>query len=124
MKKTHYAVKVGRNQGIYRSWEECQVQVEGFPRAKFKGFSSYSEAEKWLLGGVTHKPAKKPRKPKGTKNYPMFNPHVVRMGNGNQHLYSGSRPPWDFPGEFIRCCDSEWLEPINRNAPAYQREGL
>jgi hypothetical protein len=33
-----YGVRRGRTSGIYRSWEECQTQVEGFSGRKFKSF--------------------------------------------------------------------------------------
>ena len=34
----YYAVRIGRKSGIYRSWDECKRQVDGFPYAKFKSF--------------------------------------------------------------------------------------
>ncbi|KAJ1880096.1 hypothetical protein H4R99_002028 [Coemansia sp. RSA 1722] len=40
----YYAVRNGRRPGIYRSWAECQAQVSGFPRAKFKKFSTEQDA--------------------------------------------------------------------------------
>ena len=44
-KKKYYVVWEGRLPGIYLSWEECKVQTEGFPTAKFKSFESQTEAE-------------------------------------------------------------------------------
>ena len=35
-KKTYYAVKVGKNPGIYRTWEQTKEQVEGFSGAVYK----------------------------------------------------------------------------------------
>lgn len=49
MKKI-YAVKVGRQVGLFSTWAECEAQVKGFQGAKFKGFSSKEEAEEWLSG--------------------------------------------------------------------------
>ncbi len=43
-----YAVKVGRNPGLFRSWGECKKQVHGFKGARFKSFSSEAEAKEWL----------------------------------------------------------------------------
>ena len=40
-----YAVKIGRNPGIYNSWAECQQQVTGFKGAIFKSFKTKEEAE-------------------------------------------------------------------------------
>jgi ribonuclease HI len=40
-----YTVWVGRNPGIYSSWEECQLQINGFESAVYKSFSTREEAE-------------------------------------------------------------------------------
>ncbi|EME85787.1 uncharacterized protein MYCFIDRAFT_118885, partial [Pseudocercospora fijiensis CIRAD86] len=43
-----YAVRVGKEPGIYHSWAECLDQVRGFPKAMFKSFISLSEAEAFV----------------------------------------------------------------------------
>ncbi|KAK9225673.1 hypothetical protein WN943_010717 [Citrus x changshan-huyou] len=43
---TYYVVFVGRRPGIYESWPECQLQVNGFPRNLFKSYKSKESAEK------------------------------------------------------------------------------
>jgi len=48
MKKMFYAVKVGRNPGIYTTWEECEQQISGFPGNKYKKFKTFEEAETFL----------------------------------------------------------------------------
>lgn len=50
-KKNFYAVRQGRNPGIYTSWPDCQKQVIGFAGASFKGFAAREEAEEFLRGG-------------------------------------------------------------------------
>jgi ribonuclease HI len=40
-----YTVWVGRNPGVYSSWEECQLQINGFENAIYKSFSTKEEAE-------------------------------------------------------------------------------
>lgn len=60
-----YAVRVGREPGIYSTWyffpseplpnltpgrAECEAQVKGFHDAKFKKFNSPSEAKAWIAG--------------------------------------------------------------------------
>jgi len=47
-KKQYYAVRNGREPGIYRTWEECKAQVDGYAKAQFKGFGSLEEAEAYL----------------------------------------------------------------------------
>lgn len=40
----YYAVKKGKNPGIYTSWEECQNEVLGFSGAIYKSFENYDDA--------------------------------------------------------------------------------
>ena len=47
-KKTYYAVKVGKNPGIYRTWEQTKEQVEGFSGAVYKSFLTEDEAIKFI----------------------------------------------------------------------------
>ena len=39
-----YVVWEGREPGVYDSWEECEAQVNGYPGAKYKSFSSQADA--------------------------------------------------------------------------------
>lgn len=49
-----YAVKEGREPGIYTSWPEAQAQVSGFAGAVFKSFPSKADAESYL--GISQNP--------------------------------------------------------------------
>lgn len=40
----YYVVWKGRQPGIYDSWEECLVQVKGFPGARYKAYPEKREA--------------------------------------------------------------------------------
>ena len=42
---TFYTVWTGRQIGVFNSWDECRLQVEGFPGAKYKGFPTREAAE-------------------------------------------------------------------------------
>lgn len=44
MARKFYVIWEGRAPGIYDSWEEAQAQVEGFPGAKYKSFTSQTAA--------------------------------------------------------------------------------
>ena len=46
--KKFYAVRVGRKTGIFRTWDDCRAQVEGFGGARYKGFLTEAEAHAWL----------------------------------------------------------------------------
>lgn len=37
-----YAVAVGRNVGIFETWDECNTSVAGYPKAHYRSFSSKS----------------------------------------------------------------------------------
>lgn len=50
MAKKVYAVKRGRETGLFSDWETCRAQVEGFPGAVHKGFETPEEARAWLWG--------------------------------------------------------------------------
>lgn len=50
MAKKYYAVKNGRNNGIFFTWDECKKQVDGFAGAQYKGFDDIAEAESYLRG--------------------------------------------------------------------------
>ncbi|MGN1245464.1 MAG: viroplasmin family protein [Muribaculaceae bacterium] len=45
-----YVVWVGNNPGIYETWEDCKLQVENFPGARYKAFKSREEAIMALRG--------------------------------------------------------------------------
>lgn len=50
MTKFYYAVRNGRNPGIYNSWAECEKQVKGFKEAKYKKFKTCDEANNFING--------------------------------------------------------------------------
>ena len=52
MASKFYAVKAGRNPGIYLSWDECQKQTKGFSGAIFKSFKERCDAENFIKGTV------------------------------------------------------------------------
>ena len=58
MKKI-YAVKIGRQTGLFSTWAACEKQVKGYPGAKFKGFASAQEAAAWLAEPIRSVPSAK-----------------------------------------------------------------
>ncbi|ORE21388.1 hypothetical protein BCV71DRAFT_168867, partial [Rhizopus microsporus] len=52
----YYAVRVGRRQGIYKSWSDCKEQVLGVSGAKFKKFNSLEEAQAFVDADVYSTP--------------------------------------------------------------------
>jgi hypothetical protein len=43
-----YGVAVGREIGVFDTWDECNRSVKGYPGAKFKGFESHAKASAWV----------------------------------------------------------------------------
>ena len=53
----YYAVAVGRNTGIFSTWDECSSQVNGFKGSRFKKFSTFEEAESFVASYSNAAPA-------------------------------------------------------------------
>lgn len=47
-KNNFYAVRQGRQTGIFMSWGECEKQVKGYPGAVYKGFKYKEDALQYL----------------------------------------------------------------------------
>ena len=48
MEKKFYAVKKGRQTGIFETWEECKKNTTGYKNAVFKSFKTLAEAKSFL----------------------------------------------------------------------------
>ena len=49
-KKKYYVVWEGNVPGIYESWNETQLQIKGYPNAKYKSFKTLEEAKEAYAG--------------------------------------------------------------------------
>lgn len=47
-KKNFYAVKKGKVNGIFSTWDECKASVEAYSGAVYKGFATLAEARDYL----------------------------------------------------------------------------
>ncbi|XP_048354142.1 ribonuclease H1 isoform X2 [Sphaerodactylus townsendi] len=50
----YYAVRKGRQTGVYRTWEECKEQVDKYQYASFKKFSAEEDAWDFVDSGSSH----------------------------------------------------------------------
>lgn len=50
VRRKFYVVWEGHAPGIYDSWDECEQQIKGYPGAKYKSFSSQTEATEAFRG--------------------------------------------------------------------------
>lgn len=122
MAKRFYGVRKGRATGVYKTWDECKAQVDGFPGAEFKGFPTEDQARDYA-GGSAPDPAK-PDKTAGTEpEYPYafvdgsYNPSrkisgwggflVTAAGASYPLQGSEARPEWtamrNVCGEVMGC---------------------
>lgn len=53
-KKKYYAYLVNGENGITESWPQCQKLVSGIKSARYKGFETKEEAERWLNAGADY----------------------------------------------------------------------
>ncbi len=49
----YYAVRRGYRPGVYLSWPDCRVQVEGFSGAEHKRFRTYQEAQQYVVAAAS-----------------------------------------------------------------------
>lgn len=59
MAKKYYAVRAGRQTGVFLTWDACKAQTIGYKGAAFKSFPTLEEAEAFVRGenSVTAPPA-------------------------------------------------------------------
>jgi ribonuclease HI len=53
-KKKYYAYSINGKNGITDNWPQCQKVVSGMIDAKYKGFETKEEAERWLKAGASY----------------------------------------------------------------------
>lgn len=49
----YYAVRKGNASGIYKTWDEAKLQVNGFKGAEYKSFKTEKEAQTYMGGDIT-----------------------------------------------------------------------
>ena len=102
-----YAVRKGRNPGIYLTWPDCQQQVKNFSCAQFKSFPSYEEALAWMQQGGA--PAANAPSRQGSRQEFNLDAHLSLSctqhagGTGAQPSHACPPPP-----------PSDFLHPINQ----------
>eukprot|EP00112_Aurelia_sp_Birch-Aquarium-sp1_P009974 Seg2153.6 transcript_id=Seg2153.6/GoldUCD/mRNA.D3Y31 product="Ribonuclease H1" protein_id=Seg2153.6/GoldUCD/D3Y31 len=126
-----YAVRSGRNAGIYKTWDECKSQVDGYSGARFKKFRSRDEALNFIGGQSTvakvHKRTSKPTFGGSQKNYGSSKEYNGDLGSyyhgdGSAQYYGGASSSIDeeslyqpnSPG-YCQSCSSTYQQ--NSGAP-------
>jgi hypothetical protein len=47
-KPKFYGVRVGRQIGVFDSWDKCRSMVDGVSNSEFRSFPTYAEAARWV----------------------------------------------------------------------------
>ncbi|PWG00123.1 ribonuclease H family protein [Levilactobacillus bambusae] len=104
-KKKVYAVKAGRQTGIFKTWTETESQVKGYPGAQYKSFATLAEANAYLAGS-TASSASRPKSSKDSRMTPPAGPVDITVytdggsrntGNvANGHVKSTDKAAWAY----------------------------
>ena len=71
-KKKYYVVWEGVEPGIYTDWNSCQLQIKGYPNAKYKSYKTLADAEQAYASDVSTEIVRKKRKTTKTVAFEEF----------------------------------------------------
>jgi len=98
--KKYYGVKVGRMQGVYKTWAECQKQVIGYKGALFKSFPTEAEAKEYVAGiapAAADDAAEQMASPVNTTAGKHYDIYVDGSYDNNKKQYSWGFAVYDGP---------------------------
>lgn len=96
-KNNYYVVWSGRQIGVFASWDECRLQVEGFPGARYKGFPTREAAESAFKNGPDSK-----SEPKiSLENLPEGTPRPNTISIAVDAACSGNPGKMEYRGVFV-----------------------
>ncbi|MFC6323936.1 ribonuclease H family protein [Companilactobacillus baiquanensis] len=105
----YYAVRRGKKTGIYRSWAECKAQVDGFTGARYKSFTTESEAKAFMNGKDSYE------KSAPKKNVKISDFEVIVYTDG------GSRNHGNVKGGHVRKDDkAAWAYHISHDGETFE----
>lgn len=100
-----YVVWVGDQPGIYDSWEECKLQVERFPNAKYKSFATKEEAVAAFRGDTSQQMDLLRSIVSGAGNRPVINyeafPEIVVNSLAVDAACSGNPGVMEYRGVWV-----------------------
>ncbi len=98
-KKKYYAVKNGKQIGIYENWEDCKEQIEGFSGAEYKSFATRKEAESYIKGESMIETLEIPSDVLCAFVDGSFDARTNRYGSGMVLIYQGEEKTFYKAGE-------------------------
>jgi ribonuclease HI len=96
-KQKFYVVWEGHKPGVYKTWDDCKKQVDGFPQAKYKSFESAAEADAALKGSYW-KFVKKTDARTTTPGAKMSRSAIIRESVAVDAACSGNPGPMEYRG--------------------------
>ena len=97
-KKKYYVVWAGNEPGIYESWAETQLQIKGYPNAKYKSFKSLEEAKSAYHGNYhDHVVRKESRKKQNFIDHSL-NPEIIKDSISVDAACSGNPGVMEYQG--------------------------
>lgn len=83
-KKKFYAVRAGRETGIFESWNECESQVKGYPKCEYKSFETVEQAKEYLSQPSYHQSRTKQQQNEPRLESSMSMPSINTSGNAKR----------------------------------------
>lgn len=96
-KKKYYVVWQGHTPGIYDNWTDCQLQVKGFPGARYQSFKSRAEAEAALSAGPAASSGEK-KTPKKNRLSDLSQANIEWKSISVDAACSGNPGPMEYQG--------------------------
>ncbi len=97
-KQKYYVVWDGNNPGIYDSWVECQLQIKGYPGAKYKSFKTKDEATQAFRDGFSSHIGTKKNKVKSTRVISKNHSDIIQHSLSVDAACSGSPGILEYQG--------------------------
>ncbi len=95
-KKKFYVVWQGVEPGIYESWAATQAQINGYPGARYRSYSTRAAAEEAYVAGPDADPPKKAKAPKPTAD--PNDPAIIWKSISVDAACSGNPGPMEYQG--------------------------
>ena len=98
-KKKYYVVWEGNEPGIYSSWTDCQLQIKGYPNARYKAFPTLHEAQEAYGDSPQSHIGNSVKKSKPTKSDPqLFNDEIEWKSLAVDAACSGNPGKMEYQG--------------------------
>lgn len=117
MSNRYYAVVKGRIPGIYQDWESAKAQVNGFAGCIYKGFSTLTEAKRFMKYPTYGKPVLQNKKRRKSVKRGNVEPQTTNPLQ-RESFYDGEKSPWEYEN-YITCIETVQQTVIDQLFPQW-----